>query len=422
MLIIKINQANALVVTVTQNSELADPEYLFSFTHIFSKETVTFIPTNISSHRSRYDEFFFVEGNGFGEVKFPYEGQYLYTVSEQPRGSGNLNPALAYNVVENGDAQVYCPSAMTMDSQYDIYISNNEDNANIIFAPDTCIAPDPTPSSTPLTPTPTPTIPVTPTPTVTIGLTPTPTPTINLDCPVFLCQASPQWIWNYNPTTNQSYFLFQYSGCATLDMTMTDTKLFYYDGCQDLYEYNYSLINGVFTQSFVKFYDPLSPYAWGAGLTAKDNNTLISSSGYTLSNTVNDYTTIFEYNLTTSGYTGLFQLPYHTIVSGDLLYSPLSGQLVITTHDPFNASSSSIVCYDLSGNTINQVNTPNVIWYSLYYDNTTGDIVALTELGVRAAVNWTAGRVDYLPFIENRAPIWGAGQKPSCQQFIVPSL
>lgn len=125
-----------MVVTVTQNSELSNPEYLFSFTHIFSKENVTFIPTDISTHKSRYDEFYFVEGSGAGQIKFPYEGQYLYSISEQPNGSGNLNPALAYNVVENGEAQILFASGVTMESNYDIWISPDEDNSNIIFAPD----------------------------------------------------------------------------------------------------------------------------------------------------------------------------------------------------------------------------------------------------------------------------------------------
>ena len=135
MLIIKTNQPNTLVVTVSQNSQLTNPVYLFSFTHIFSKQSVSFIPTNISTHPSRYNEFIFVEGTGVGQIRFPYQGQYTYAIYEQPTGSGNLNPALAYNVVEYGDAQIFPASASTMDSQYDIYISSNEDNSNIIFAP-----------------------------------------------------------------------------------------------------------------------------------------------------------------------------------------------------------------------------------------------------------------------------------------------
>lgn len=181
MLIIKTNQPNTLVVTVSQNSELTNPEYLFSFTHIFSKRNVTFIPTDISTHKSRYDEFYFVEGTGVGQIPFPYQGQYLYSISEQPAGSGNLNPALAYNVVENGEAQVFPSSASTMESQYDIFISNNEENSNIIFAPDE-INPTPnitpSPTSTPNQPSPTPTPSITPTITPTITNTPSVTPTL----------------------------------------------------------------------------------------------------------------------------------------------------------------------------------------------------------------------------------------------------
>lgn len=176
MLIIKTNQPNTLVVTVSQNSELTNPEYLFSFTHIFSKQNITFIPPNISTHKGRYDEFVFVEGIGAGKVPFPYQGQYIYAIYEQTLGSGNLDPTLAYNVVENGDAQVFPASAITMDSQYDIFVSDNEDNANIIFAPDEIVPqPNPTPSVTP-SPTATSNQP-TPTPSVTPTHTTTPSPT-----------------------------------------------------------------------------------------------------------------------------------------------------------------------------------------------------------------------------------------------------
>lgn len=181
MLIIKTNQPNTLVVTVSQNSELTNPEYLFSFTHIFSKQNISFIPTDISTHKSRYDEFYFVEGSGAGQVRFPYQGQYLYAVYEQPQGSGNLNPALAFNVVENGDAQVFPSTASTMDSQYDIFISNNEDNSNFIFAPGEIIpAPTPSPTSSPLPISPTPTPSITPTFTPTPSSTPPPNSPLSL--------------------------------------------------------------------------------------------------------------------------------------------------------------------------------------------------------------------------------------------------
>lgn len=141
---------------------------------------MTFIPVDVSTHKSRYDEFYFVEGSGVGQINFPYSGQYIYTISEQPSGSGNLDPALAYNVVENGEAQIIVQSAITVDSQYDIFISNDEFDSNIIFAPD---EPNPTPNitpsptTTPNNPSPTPTPSITPTITPTTTSTPTLTPT-----------------------------------------------------------------------------------------------------------------------------------------------------------------------------------------------------------------------------------------------------
>jgi hypothetical protein len=94
MLLIKTNQRNTLVVTVSQNATIPNPEWLFSFTHIFSKRQVRFIGTDISVHRSRYDEFEFIEGTGAGKIQFPYEGLYTYGIYQQPQGSGNLNPLL----------------------------------------------------------------------------------------------------------------------------------------------------------------------------------------------------------------------------------------------------------------------------------------------------------------------------------------
>ena len=85
---------------------------------------------------NRYDEFEFYEGDGVGEVRFPYEGLYTYKILEQvAQFPPNTNPALAYNTVEWGQAQVIETSATTVNSQFIIYESSNEDNSNYIFAP-----------------------------------------------------------------------------------------------------------------------------------------------------------------------------------------------------------------------------------------------------------------------------------------------
>ena len=178
MLIIKTKQRNSLVVTVSQNSTIPNPEWLFSFTHIFSKQQVRFIPTDISVSRSRYDEFEFIEGTGVGEIAFPFEGQYNYGIYQQPAGSGNLNPSLSDGAVEYGTAVVLVSSADTTNDYYIEFISDNEFNSNYIFAPNELNPPTPTGTQI-LTPTPTPTNTATqtPTPTPTSTQTPTPTPT-----------------------------------------------------------------------------------------------------------------------------------------------------------------------------------------------------------------------------------------------------
>jgi len=174
MLLLKTNQLNKIVCTVSQNAELATPEWLFSFTHKMSKERVTFILPNISTHKIRYDEFEFIEGQGVGEIAFPYEGQYIYGIYEQYSGSTNLNPALAYNKVESGLALLVAGSAMTTNDYYIEFISNDEDNSNIIFAPGELNPPSPTPSITASpTQTPSQTATNTPSPTQTPSMTQT---------------------------------------------------------------------------------------------------------------------------------------------------------------------------------------------------------------------------------------------------------
>lgn len=217
MLIIKTDQPNYLVVTVSQNSELTNPEYLFSFVHIFSKERVSFIPVDVSTHKSRYDEFYFIEGSGAGEINFPYTGQYLYTISEQPAGSGNLDPALATNVVENGEAQIIVQSAITQDSQYDVFISNDEFDSNIIFAPD---EPNPTPNVTPsITPSPTPSgLPPSPTPTPSITPTFTPTPSITPSNTPTITPTPSSTPTTITPATFNALWWVDFTDAATLNI------------------------------------------------------------------------------------------------------------------------------------------------------------------------------------------------------------
>jgi hypothetical protein len=166
MLIIRKNQVNNPIATVSMNKTLPNPYYLFSFQHIASKDRVSFIPQVIVSN-CRYDKFRFVETTGTTltdvppKVNFPYLGQYYYSIYEQ-LSSTNTDIALAYNKLESGRAIVMIGNDTLDDCLFEPYISNDEDFSNVIYVSEDeqeCID-DSLPSSTP-TPTPT----ITPSPT-----------------------------------------------------------------------------------------------------------------------------------------------------------------------------------------------------------------------------------------------------------------
>lgn len=138
MLVIRKNKLNSLVVTASQNKTLANPTYLFSFQHIFSKEKVSFIPYNISTNSSRYDEFQFIESSYpdltkvIPFVTFPGDGQYWYSIYEQI-STGNTDPSKTHNKIEEGRAVVLNDSQV---SPFETYKSPNENNSNFIYYTD----------------------------------------------------------------------------------------------------------------------------------------------------------------------------------------------------------------------------------------------------------------------------------------------
>jgi hypothetical protein len=162
------------------NKTLPNPYYLFSFQHIASKDRVSFIPEVVLTN-TRYDKFRFIEGTTNPStipltIQFPYDGQYYYSIYEQV-SSTNTNIDLTYNKLESGRAVVIVGDDQTDACFFEPYISNNEDDANIIYISEEeqlCISGDTTPTPTPSV---TATIPVTPTVTPTNTGTPTTTPT-----------------------------------------------------------------------------------------------------------------------------------------------------------------------------------------------------------------------------------------------------
>ena len=128
------------------------------------------------SSNTRYDQFRFVESPIDDLtvmpplVTFPYLGQYYYAIYECYT-SGSTNPSLAYNQLESGRAVVIVGNDTEYDCLYEQFVSDNEENANIIFISEKeeeCIdvTLTPTPSITPTN---------TPTPSITASNTPTPT-------------------------------------------------------------------------------------------------------------------------------------------------------------------------------------------------------------------------------------------------------
>ena len=126
-----------MVVSVSSHKTLSNPNYLFSFQHILSKEKVQFFPKNISTSTDRYDEFEFNEGaepNGYtGDVPyeiFPYPGQYYYSVYEM-FNTNSTNPQYAFDKLEEGRAFIEDDSVP--DPYEYTYVSSNEENSNYIY-------------------------------------------------------------------------------------------------------------------------------------------------------------------------------------------------------------------------------------------------------------------------------------------------
>lgn len=137
MLIIRKNQTNNVIATVSMNKTLSNPYYLFSFQHIASKERVSFIPQVITSN-TRYDKFRFNESPNVDlsstppSVYFEYVGQYYYSIYEQLSPT-NINPALTYNKLESGRAWVIVNNDSLQDCLFEPYISPDEEFSQVIY-------------------------------------------------------------------------------------------------------------------------------------------------------------------------------------------------------------------------------------------------------------------------------------------------
>jgi hypothetical protein len=106
MIRLEPNTVNSVVVTLNELATLATPFYLFEFIKDDTNETKIFTATNVSTSRSRYDEFNITTTTGTedllnGVIDLKTKGYYTYNIYEQV-SSTNLNLANITSLVEVG--------------------------------------------------------------------------------------------------------------------------------------------------------------------------------------------------------------------------------------------------------------------------------------------------------------------------------
>ena len=132
------NSTNNVVVTLTENSTVTNPIYLFLFTNQTSNVPYYFIGTDTSAYKTRYNKLSIIEkvsANTLnGEVTLGFNGYYNYTVYQTSLAntSGLTTAADAVpfitKSVEVGVVDVVLDAQTT--TEYDV-----QDETNIIYQP-----------------------------------------------------------------------------------------------------------------------------------------------------------------------------------------------------------------------------------------------------------------------------------------------
>jgi hypothetical protein len=415
MLIIKKNQINNLIATVSMNKTLSNPYYLFSFQHIASKQRISFIPETIVSN-TRYDKFRFKEGGNVNlsitppEVYFEYLGQYYYSIYEQLSPT-NTDIALTYNKLESGRAVVIVGDANPDACFFEPYISDDEDFANVIYMSeeeDFCISGD--------------TIPDCP-----LALTG--------NCPTYITRYAPSNSINYKNTGTTANFLSSFDTCAPVQIAMDNSRLFMVDGCSTYYQYNYTITSGgCFNVSLVNSWDlwassgatPNASYS----MAIYDQNNLIV--GESASYVLQTGSTLYLYNLTTSGLTKWLEVGNGAQVY-NVYYNTGNTQTILT----YGSASGGTGYYQLySGSTNPQLIaeipiTIGIGGSTMYFSG--GTPVAVNVAGLQFPLNFTAGTMSllenqsgipiyYVNFDDGFGYISSIAQPVSCYDFsICPS-
>jgi hypothetical protein len=84
MIYIDKGQANNIVLTLTENSTLSNPYYLFVFENEYETdvEPIELHLTDTSTATNRYNLFVLTEGSGTGDDVELVKGQYTYKIYE----------------------------------------------------------------------------------------------------------------------------------------------------------------------------------------------------------------------------------------------------------------------------------------------------------------------------------------------------
>jgi hypothetical protein len=384
MLIIKKNQINNPIATVSMNKTLPNPYYLFSFQHIASKTRVSFIPETIISN-TRYDKFRFKEGGNVNlsitppEVYFEYLGQYYYSIYEQLSPT-NTDIALAYNKLESGRAVVIVGDANPDACFFEPYISDDEDFANVIYMSEEeeyCISGDTTPECV-------------------LSMTG--------DCPTFVSRYSPSNSLYYKNTGDTANFISSFDTCAITQIAMDDSRMFLSDGCSDYYQFDYTISSGgCFSQTLVNKWDvwassgatPNASYTMGI---YDANNLIIGESAQYILQTGS---TLYLYNLTTSGLTKWLEIGGGAQVS-NVYYNTGNTQMITS----YNIASGNTGFYALYSGAVNPqlVATIPVIYSNggstMYFSGNTP--VAVNSAGLQYTLDFTAGTMN---IVENSSGI-----------------
>lgn len=137
---IKFNKSatNNVVVTLKENSTVANPIYLFKFVSQQTLVSYYFIASDISIYKDRFNQFTVVEKANAntlnGEVTLGKQGYYDYKIYQtnltNTSGLANAQAAVSNIVKEVEDGLVYVVFANNTDITYD-----SVDNTMIVYQP-----------------------------------------------------------------------------------------------------------------------------------------------------------------------------------------------------------------------------------------------------------------------------------------------